>query len=273
MPRPPRVTRHHREHRIDEDLDELHALERASPQDRPAIYKARRRVGRIRSVISQQLLRHQFDTAEKECVDDILAMACTERAARAGSVTPETGPTTPDEEQVDDGVCPISSDDLWRFFDGVNTPRHVFDAEAPDGAVFRAAMDRLPAATRLTELLSEPPTFDDIEVKLQDVRGASATGLHGVGYDVYQRFSAQLLPVLQAVFCAAGRIRRSLRVGNLAWYVYFTRKVRVMTRRTGGPSASSKPFTSYTPEFFRGGWCGGWKRTIVTRQGGRYFGR
>ncbi|CAI5733083.1 unnamed protein product [Peronospora farinosa] len=231
MPRPLRVTRHHREHRIDEDLDELHALECASPQDRPAIDKARRRVGRICSAINQHLLRHQFDTAEKECVDDILAMACTERAARAGSVTPETGPTTPDEEQLDDGVCPISSDDLWRFFDGINTPRHVFDAEAPDGAVFRAAMDRLPAATRLTELLSEPPTFDDIEVKLQDVRGASATGLDGVG------------------------------------------KVRVMTRQTGGPSASSKPFTSYTPEFFHGGWCGGWKRTIVTRQGGRYFGR
>ncbi|RMX62681.1 hypothetical protein DD238_007980 [Peronospora effusa] len=273
MPRPPRVTRHHREHRIDEALDELHALERASPQDRPAIDKARRRVGRIRSAINQQLLRHQFDTPEKECVDDILTKACTERAARAGGVTPETGPTTRDEEQVDDGVCPISSDDLWRFFDGVNTPRHAFDAEAPDGAAFRAAMARLPAATRLTELLSEPPTFDDIEVKLQHVRGASAPGLDGVGYDVYQRFSAQLLPVPQAVFSCCWAHKKSHRVGNLAWYVYFTRKVRVMTWQIGGPSASSKPFTSCTLGFFHGGWCGGWKRTIVTRQGRRDFGR
>ena len=64
---------------------------------------------------------------------------------------------------MDEGVCPISGDDLWRFFDGVNTPRNVFDADAPEGAAVRAAIARLPAATRLTELLSEPLTLDDIK--------------------------------------------------------------------------------------------------------------
>ena len=40
------------------------------------------------------LLRHQFDTAEKECVDGILAMAGTERDARADGVAPKMGTTT-----------------------------------------------------------------------------------------------------------------------------------------------------------------------------------
>ena len=245
--------------------EKSNSSERASPHDRPAIDKARRRVGRIRSAINQQLLRHQFDTAEKECVDGILAKAGTERDARADGVAPATGTTTLAEEQVDEGVCPISSDDLWRFFDGVNTPRHVFDADAPEGGAFRAAMARLPAATRLTELLSEPPTLDDIEDQLQHVRGTSAPGLDGAGYDVYQRFSAQLLPVLRQFFRAAGRTNKFLRVGNSAWYVYSTRKVCVMTRQTGGPFAFSKPFTSCTLEFLHGGWCGGWMRMTATR--------
>ena len=65
----------------------------------------------------------------------------------SGWLAPATGTTAPVEEQMDEGVCPISGDDLWRFFDGVNTPRHLFDADAPEGGAFRAAMARLPAAT------------------------------------------------------------------------------------------------------------------------------
>ena len=83
LPRPPRLTTHHREHRMDEALDELHALERSQPHDRPAINKARRRVGRIRSAINQHLLRHKFDTGEKSCVEEVLSAA---RVARYGYI-------------------------------------------------------------------------------------------------------------------------------------------------------------------------------------------
>ncbi|EGZ15363.1 hypothetical protein PHYSODRAFT_505768, partial [Phytophthora sojae] len=82
--RPPRVTRHHREHRLDEALDDLHAVEQASPGDRTAVRRARRRVGRVNSAIDQQHLRHRFDTDEKACVEDILAKA------RAQQETPRT---------------------------------------------------------------------------------------------------------------------------------------------------------------------------------------
>uniref|UniRef100_H3H8H1 RNase H type-1 domain-containing protein n=1 Tax=Phytophthora ramorum TaxID=164328 RepID=H3H8H1_PHYRM len=77
--RPPRITRHHREHRLDEALDDLRAVEHASPHDRPGVARARRRVGRVNSAIAQQQLRHKFDKDEKACVDGILAAA---RASR-----------------------------------------------------------------------------------------------------------------------------------------------------------------------------------------------
>ena len=98
-----------------------------------------------------------------ECVDGILTKSSTERDAQADGVAPATGTTAPVEEQMDEGVFPISGDDLWRFFDGVYTPRRVFDADSPEGAAFWAAMALLPAATRLMELLSEPLTLDDIK--------------------------------------------------------------------------------------------------------------
>ena len=98
-----------------------------------------------------------------ECVDGILTKSSTERDAQTDGVAPATGTTAPVEKQMDEGVCPISGDDLWRFFDGVYTQRHVFDVDAPEGAAFRAAMAFLPAATRLTTLLSEPLTLDDIK--------------------------------------------------------------------------------------------------------------
>ncbi|CAH0476220.1 unnamed protein product [Peronospora belbahrii] len=72
----------------------------------------------------------------------------------------------------------------WRFFDGVATPRHPFNAETPSGAVFRDAMGRLPVATQLLELLTGPPTAGDIEDQLQHARGASSSDLDGVGYGI-----------------------------------------------------------------------------------------
>lgn len=203
--RPPRVTRHHREHRLDEALDDLHAVERATPSDRPAIRKARRRVGRVNSAIATQRLRHRFDTDEKACVEAVLASARAERAtatAPAGTSAPR--PT----EAPDESVCPIPGAQLWEFFTGVNTPGAPFDPMAPEGAPFREALARLPAATADTELLTDPPTADDIEDQLQRVRPASSPGQDGVGYDVYKTYATELLPALHAAFASCWRYKR-----------------------------------------------------------------
>ncbi|KAE9351052.1 hypothetical protein PR003_g5055, partial [Phytophthora rubi] len=217
--RPPRVTRHHREHRLDEALDDLHAVERSAPSDRTAVRRARRRVGRVNSAIKQQRLRHRFDTEEKACVEDILAKARVTREA-ARSTVPDgslpAGPATPAADSADDGTCPILGEDLWRFFDGVNSPRQEFTPDAPVGAAFRSALARLPAATRCKQLLMEAPTVDEVEDQLQHVRGASSPGLDGVGYDVYQHFAAQLLPALTAAFKAcwtAKKVPQSWKLG------------------------------------------------------------
>ncbi|POM65164.1 LOW QUALITY PROTEIN: Reverse transcriptase, partial [Phytophthora palmivora] len=187
--RPPRVTRHHREHRLDEALDDLHAVERASPSDRTAVRRARRRVGRVNSAITQQRLRSRFDKDEKACVDEILATARMQReSARTTDSCTDTAPrpAPPVAVVVDDSTCPIPGVELWRFFDGVNTPQQEFAPDAATGATFRSAMAHLPTASRFRELLTEAPTLDDIETQLQHVRGASSPGLDGVGYDVYQ---------------------------------------------------------------------------------------
>ncbi|KAE9191565.1 hypothetical protein PF005_g18794 [Phytophthora fragariae] len=143
----------------------------------PAIAKARRRVGRIRSVIDP---RHRFDSAEKECVEAILEKSRAEREARTGARTttieaapPGATPTPP----LDDGMCPISSDRLWQHFEVVNTPpvelipRHT--RVKPSAPRWR---DYPPPAARFAELLTEAPTADHIETQLQHARGASSSG-------------------------------------------------------------------------------------------------
>ncbi|POM79948.1 Reverse transcriptase, partial [Phytophthora palmivora] len=185
--RPPRVTRHHREHRLDEALDELHAVERQDPSNRKAVAKARRRVGRVNSAIAQQQLRHQFDTAEKACVE--LSLLRTRRGRQRRT-------------------CPIPGNQLHEFFTAVNTPVRTFDTMAAVGAPFHSALAHLPAATKRTELLTDAPTTDDIEDQLQRVRGNSSPGLDGVGYDIYKTFAAQLLPALHEAFACCWRHRR-----------------------------------------------------------------
>ncbi|KAE9298339.1 hypothetical protein PF008_g23523 [Phytophthora fragariae] len=70
--RPPRVTRNQREHRLDEALDDLAATQQATPTDSRAMRRARRRVGRIRSSMTQQQLRQDFVRDEAKCVARIL---------------------------------------------------------------------------------------------------------------------------------------------------------------------------------------------------------
>ncbi|KAE9051033.1 hypothetical protein PF010_g33152, partial [Phytophthora fragariae] len=149
----------------------------SAPSDRTAVRRARRRVGRVNSAIEQQRLRHRFDTDEKACVDDNLAKArATREAARSTDPVggPHAGPATPTAGSADDGTCPILGEDLWRFFDGVNTPRQEFAPDAPVGAAFRSALARLPTATRCKQLLTEAPTADEVKNQLQHVWGASS---------------------------------------------------------------------------------------------------
>ncbi|KAH7489198.1 Retrovirus-related Pol polyprotein from type-1 retrotransposable element R2 [Phytophthora ramorum] len=214
--RPPRITRHHREHRLDEALDDLRAVEHASPHDRPGVARARRRVGRVNSAIAQQQLRHKFDKDEKACVDGILAAARASRGLATPSASASRHPPPVPSTAADDGSCPIPSDELHAFFTAVNTPAGTFEPMAPVGVPFRSAVAHLPAATSQPELLSDAPTTDDIEDQLQRARGSSSPGLDGVGYDIYKAFAAQLLPALHAAFACCWRhkqVPQSWKVG------------------------------------------------------------
>uniref|UniRef100_A0AAV1T4T1 Reverse transcriptase domain-containing protein n=1 Tax=Peronospora matthiolae TaxID=2874970 RepID=A0AAV1T4T1_9STRA len=215
--RPPRVTRHHREHRLDEALDAMHAVQRSEPGNRKVVAKARRRVGRINSSISQQRLRHLFETSEKVCVESILATARSKREADEAAATPaSTSAPPPDCVDVEEGTCPIPGESLHRFFTEVNTPVGAFDPMAPVGASFRAAMDRLPPATVDMALLTDGPSSHEIEDQVQRARGSSSPGLDGVGYDIFKLFTAQLLPALHAAFARcwqSKRVPQSWKVG------------------------------------------------------------
>ncbi|KAK1928268.1 Ribonuclease HI [Phytophthora citrophthora] len=239
--RPPRVTRHHREHRLDEALDELHAVQRHSPGNRSAVAKARRRVGRINSAVAQQQLRHQFDTSEKECVDGILAAA---RAKRTSTGPAATAP--PPSEPANAGTCPIPAERLHEFFTAVNTPTHTFEAMAGTGERFRQALERLPAARERMELLREAPTVDDIEDQLLRVRGNSSPGLDGVGYDVYKPSRHSYCRSCTQLSRAVGDINEYRKAGSSEWSACCSRREIGTTLPTGARSAYSKQSTSST---------------------------
>uniref|UniRef100_A0AAV1VBN6 Reverse transcriptase domain-containing protein n=1 Tax=Peronospora matthiolae TaxID=2874970 RepID=A0AAV1VBN6_9STRA len=212
--RPPRVTRHHREHRLDEALDAMHAVQRSEPGNRKVVAKERRRVGRINSSLEQQRLRHLFDTTEKVCVERIL---CTARSKREATELPVgTAAPPPDLVELDEGACPIPGVRLHQFFTAVNTPVGAFDPMAPVGAPFRTAMDRLPPATVDMALLTDAPSSHEIEDQVQRARGGSSPALDVVGYDIFKMFTAQLLPALHAAFARcwqSKRVPQSWKVG------------------------------------------------------------
>ncbi|KAE9125654.1 hypothetical protein PF010_g5546 [Phytophthora fragariae] len=169
----------------------------------PAIAKARRRVGRIRSVIDP---RHRFDSAEKECVEAILEKSRAEREARTGARTttieaapPGATPTPP----LDDGMCPISSDRLWQHFEVVNTPpvelipRHT--RVKPSAPRWRDYPPPPPRGSRSCSQRRRRQTTSRPSSNTPAAPPAPA-GLDGVRYDVYKRFAIQLLPALTAAF-------------------------------------------------------------------------
>ncbi|OWZ01203.1 reverse transcriptase, partial [Phytophthora megakarya] len=181
--RPPRVTRNQREHRLDEALDNMSAVQRAAPTDQRAIRTARRRVGRVRASMAKQELRQAFAKDEAKCVEQILRSVSAELAE-------DEHPTT----------CPINRDELHRHFTGTNTAPAPFDYEAPRGHEFRTALASFQPATSETDAFEEDLTLDEIEDQLTRAAKTSSPGHDGIGYDVYRRFAMQLIPLLHAAF-------------------------------------------------------------------------
>nr|KAE8920248.1 hypothetical protein PF009_g29456 [Phytophthora fragariae] len=198
--------------RLDEALRRLEEQQRGAPDDRAAIKRARRKVGRIRTAIRRQEMRGHFRLREKACVEEILRSAEPPDATRQ-TATGETTATTPATRS---SQCPISRADLETHFIGVNTERSSFVAGAPIGRAFRAALEGLPPATKATDAFEGEITLDEVEAQLHHVTASSAPGLDGIGYAIYKRFAPQLLPLLHATFKFCwhhGRVPRCWKVG------------------------------------------------------------
>ena len=118
--RPARVTRHHREHRLDETIDILNTVELSLSSYWPVTNKARPRVGRINASLAQMRLRHLPEAEEKARVETILS-----RSHRANEAAVLDDGMDLAMVAVDDGICFISSDDLWSSYDGDNAPHHI----------------------------------------------------------------------------------------------------------------------------------------------------
>ncbi|KAE9293773.1 hypothetical protein PR003_g24423 [Phytophthora rubi] len=73
--RPPRTQASSSQRRLDEALRRLEEQQRGAPDDRAAIKRARRKIGRIRTAIRRQEMRGHFRLREKACVEEILSSA------------------------------------------------------------------------------------------------------------------------------------------------------------------------------------------------------
>ena len=197
--RPPRVTRTQREHRLDEALDDMAATQRATPHDQRAVRRARRRVGRVRASFAQQELRRLFARDEAKCVASLLARASPETAA---------------EEHPD--ACPIDAATLHAHFTGVNAPRTDFDYDATSGHAFRQTLDSLAPASTAADAFTDDISVDEVEDQLAKAVKTSSPGHDEVGYDVYSRFAAQLVPLLHAVYQFCWQHRRV--TGGEGWH-------------------------------------------------------
>ncbi|KAE9040732.1 hypothetical protein PR002_g4804 [Phytophthora rubi] len=199
--RPPRVTRNQREHRLDEALDDLAATQQATPTDSRAMRRARRRVGRIRSSMTQQQPRQDFVRDEAKCVARILRSASAESAA---------------EEQHD--TCPIGREELHRHFTGTSAVRTEFDYADERGQEFREALAGSEQATEATDAFGEEFTLDEIEDQL--TRAATA-------FD-HVRHRLQLAPKIQQIKQKAVALMQS---GLAPWQVVKALKTYVYPKR------------------------------------------
>ena len=181
--RPPRVTRTQREHRLDEALDDMQAVQSTTPADQRAVRRARRRVGRVRASMQQLELRRAFGKDESRCVAKILDGALVETA---GIDHPDT--------------CPISRHDLHQHFVGINTPPARFNFDADCGQEFRATLTNFSRDTVGGDCFDVDITLDEVEDQLLRATKTSSPGHDGVGYDVFSRFAPQLVPLLHAAY-------------------------------------------------------------------------
>ncbi|KAE9342997.1 hypothetical protein PR003_g9198 [Phytophthora rubi] len=162
-PAPPATpaTRNQREHRLDEALDDLEVTQQATPDNRTA----------------------EFARDETKCVARILRTASVETAV-------EEPPKT----------CSIPASALHEHFTAVNTPRINFLPGKACGEQFRATMADIGAPTERRDAFSAKLTVDEVEDQLVQAAANSSPGHDGVGYDVYKKFAAQLVPLLHAAF-------------------------------------------------------------------------
>ncbi|CAH0489596.1 unnamed protein product [Peronospora farinosa] len=222
--RPPRVTRNQREHRLDEALDNLAAIQRSTPGDRRAMRKARRRAGRVRAAVVKQQLRQAFAQDEAKCVEKILQSASAESAV---------------EEHPDS--CPIGREELHRYFTGTSTAPATFDYTSASGQEFRAALDSFQPADVAPDAFTGELQFDEVEDQLSRATKTSSPGHDGIGYDVYRRFAEQLVPLLHAAFQFCWLHRRV----PALWKVGFVRLIH----KKGDPMQSTnwRPVATYRP--------------------------
>ncbi|KAF1326490.1 reverse transcriptase, partial [Globisporangium splendens] len=181
--RPPRVSTEPVHQALDQALDDLAAAQRAPQASQRRIQKARRRAGRVRSALRRERTRKRFDTNEKACMHQLLLPT-------SGDGTGTSAPNT----------CPISRDEIQRYFQGVSAPTRHFDYNDATGAVFRQLLESLPAATKASGAFSEDITEDEVEDQFQRADAASSPGIDGIGYDVFKKFRFELLPALHAAF-------------------------------------------------------------------------
>lgn len=183
--RPPRVTRHQREHRLDEALDDMAAVQRADPTNQTAIHRARRRVARIRTALGTTELRKKFTVKERECVEEIFRRADPEAAAATDA------PTTP----------PFAAAELHEHFTRQCTPATAFNYDGVVGAQFRNSITPR-SEEQEADALADAPTVGEVEDQLKRTNGSTSPGHDGIGYDVLKRFGTQLAPLLAAAFAS-----------------------------------------------------------------------
>jgi hypothetical protein len=197
--RPPRTTCHQREHRLDEAIDALTSTQRQDPTNQKRIYKARRRVARVRGSMETSKLRKMFNARERDCVQSIFA------SARPATQSQQTG------------TCPITTNTLQEHFQEQCQPTHDFDYAAHAGSPFRSAL-KPPSGHPNSEGLQSAPTLDEIEDQLKNVKANTSPGHDGIGYDVWKRFATQVSPLLTTMFGFCWRHRRVpsvWKVGNV----------------------------------------------------------
>jgi ribonuclease HI len=184
---------------LNERIDSLHATQRDPSRGRRDVDRARRATARARTALDRERLRQRFERDEGGCVRSILATATAKNLPLQNA---DNEPTT------DPNVCPLPSEDVYGYFEGLHTPRSPFDFDSGSGAEFRELLSQLPTPTQERGALVDDITVNEVEDQILKARRQSAPGHDGIGYDVLHRFREELLPLLHAGYEFCWRHRR-----------------------------------------------------------------